>query len=247
MSSVGLAENPVASLASDLPYANWAERLVGNEANNHSRDNEGRQRQEHTCKLPRGSLASLWPAFYHHRCGSPTFDCPPGGARAGAGGVTVVEDASDEAWKTAQKLAATGCPIIIDTPGFRSPATLACIAAADFLLVPVKASPLDIDRMLDTLNTLIDGAGARRPTFRCVLTQTTRDSVIAKHIRAELIEAGFQVLKSEMTNRVVYAEAALWGATPSLIENSAPPRGRSPQSPMKSMRSSVSSRRRDNE
>jgi chromosome partitioning protein len=53
-----------------------------------------------------------------------------------------------------------------------------------------------------------------------VLTQTTRDSVIAKQIRAELIESGFPVLNSEMTNRVVYAEAALWGATPSLIEKS---------------------------
>ena len=128
-----------------------------------------------------------------------------------------MEDASENAWKTARNLASTG-PIIIDTPGFRSQATLACIAAAEFLLVPVKASPLDIDRMLDTLNSLIEGVDGQRPTFRCVLTQTTRDSVIAKHIRAELIEAGFPVLKSEMTNRVAYAEAALWGATPSLIE-----------------------------
>jgi len=133
------------------------------------------------------------------------------------GGVPVVEDATADAWKTAQNLSANGRPIIIDTPGFRSQATLACIAAADFLLVPVKASPLDIDRMLDTLNSLIDGAGGQRPTFRCVLTQTTRDSVIAKHIRAELIEAGYPVLNSEMTNRVAYPEAALWGATPSLI------------------------------
>ena len=133
------------------------------------------------------------------------------------GGVPVVEDSSKDAWKTAQKLAAGGRPIIIDTPGFRSQAALACIAAADFLLLPVKASPLDIDRMLDTLNSLLDGAGGQRPTFRCVLSQTTRDSVIAKHIRAELTEAGFPVLQSEMTNRVAYPEAALYGATPSLI------------------------------
>jgi chromosome partitioning protein len=129
----------------------------------------------------------------------------------------VVEDATNDAWKTAQNLAASGRPIIIDTPGFRSQATLACIAAADFLLVPVKASPLDVDRMLDTLNSLIDGAGGKRPNFRCILTQTIRDSVIAKQIRAELIEAGFPVLENEMVNRVAYAEAGLWGATPSLI------------------------------
>jgi chromosome partitioning protein len=138
------------------------------------------------------------------------------------GGVPVVEDATEDAWKTARSLAVSDKSIVIDTPGFRSPATLACLAAADFLLVPVKASPLDIDRMLDTLNSLIDSAGGRRPIFRCVLMQTTRDSVIAKHIRAELVEAGFPVLNGEMTNRVVYAESALWGATPSLIDKSGP-------------------------
>jgi len=135
------------------------------------------------------------------------------------GGVKVVEDASENAWKTARNVSVTG-PVIIDTPGFRSLSTLACIAAADFLLVPVKASPLDVDRMLDTLHSLLEGDEGERRLFRCVLTQTTRDSVIAKHIRAELIEAGFPVLDSEMTNRVAYAEAALWGATPSLIEKS---------------------------
>jgi chromosome partitioning protein len=176
----------------------------------------------------KSTLASCL-AVHWHLCGRPStiIDADPQrsiarlAARERAlGGVTVVEDASENAWKTAQKLAATGYPIIIDTPGFRSPATLACIAAADFLLVPVKASPLDVDRMLDTLNSLIEGAGGHRPTFRCVLSQTTRDSVIAKHIRGELIEAGFPVLRSEMTNRVSYAEAGLWGATPSLIEKS---------------------------
>jgi chromosome partitioning protein len=90
------------------------------------------------------------------------------------------------------------------------------------VLVPVKPSPFDVDRMLDTLNVLINGISGWRPVFRCLLAQTTRDSVIAKHIRAELAEAGFPLLRSEMTNRVVYAEAALWGATPSLIDRAGP-------------------------
>lgn len=138
------------------------------------------------------------------------------------GGVPVVEDATEQAWKTARRVAAGGGPVIIDTPGFRSEATMACLAATDFLLVPVKPSPFDVDRMLDTLNLLITGVSGWRPIFRCVLTQTTRDSVIAKHIRAELAEAGFPLLESEMTNRVVYAESALWGATPSLTDKSGP-------------------------
>jgi len=138
------------------------------------------------------------------------------------GGVPVVEDATEQAWKTARSVAAGGGPVIIDTPGFRSEATMACLAATDFLLVPVKPSPFDVDRMLDTLNLLINGVSGWRPIFRCVLTQTTRDSVIAKHIRTELAEAGFPLLESEMTNRVVYAESALWGATPSLIDRTGP-------------------------
>ena len=138
------------------------------------------------------------------------------------GGLAVVEDATEGACKTARRLAAGGGAVIIDTPGFRSETTLACLAASDFVLVPVKPSPFDLDRMLDTLNVLINGVSGRRPIFRCLLTQTTRDSVIAKHIRAELAEAGFPLLESEMINRVVYAEAALWGATPSLIDSAGP-------------------------
>jgi chromosome partitioning protein len=134
------------------------------------------------------------------------------------GGVPVTEDATDDAWKTARRLSEQRNPVIIDTPGFRSQSTLACLGITDLVLVPVKPSPFDVDRMLDTLNVLINGVSGRRPIFRCVLTQTTRDSVIAKHIRTELAEAGFPVLKSEMTNRVVYPEAALWGATPSLTD-----------------------------
>ena len=140
----------------------------------------------------------------------------------GLGGVPVVEDATGEAWETAQRLAVAHGRVVIDTPGFRSQSTLACLGISDFVLVPVKPSPFDVDRMLDTLNILINGVSGRRPIFRCVLTQTTRDSVIAKHIRSELVAAGFPVLGSEMTNRVVYAEAALWGATPSLIDRAGP-------------------------
>jgi chromosome partitioning protein len=132
------------------------------------------------------------------------------------GGVAVIEDATEEASKTARRLASTG-PVIIDTPGFRSQTTLDCLAVADFVLVPVKPSPFDVDRMLDTLSILNDRADGRRPLFRCLLTQTTRDSVIARQIRTELTEAGLPVLRSEMQNRVAYPEATLWGATPSLI------------------------------
>ena len=138
------------------------------------------------------------------------------------GGVPVVEDATERAGEVARRIVVGGGPVIIDTPGFRSEITTKCLAASDFVLVPVKASPFDVDRMLDTLSMLTNAASDWHPIYRCVLTQTTRDSVVAKHVRSELAAAGFPLLESEMTNRVIYAEAALWGATPSLIEGTGP-------------------------
>ncbi len=81
------------------------------------------------------------------------------------------------------------------------------------MLIPVKASPLDVDRMMDTVKRLMGWA----PTFRCVLTQTMRGSVVSRHVRAELKESGFPRLATEMPSRVAYAEAGLFGATPSLM------------------------------
>jgi chromosome partitioning protein len=56
------------------------------------------------------------------------------------------------------------------------------------------------------------------PTFRCLLTQTTRGTLIAKHIREEIIRAGFPLIENEMPHRVSYPEAGLYGATPTMID-----------------------------
>src|SRR6266550_4752167 len=88
------------------------------------------------------------------------------------GGVPVVEDATEHASEVARRIVVGSGPVIIDTPGFRSEMTTKCLAASDFVLVPVKASPFDVDRMIDTLTMLTTSAGERRPIFRCLLTQT---------------------------------------------------------------------------
>ena len=173
----------------------------------------------------KSTVASCLAVHWHLRGRRPTLiDADPQrsimrlAARERAlGGVALLEDATEEASRTARRLAQGGGLVIIDTPGFRSKTTLDCLAAADFVLVPVKPSPFDVDRMLDTLSILTERGDGRQPLFRCLLTQTTRDSVIARHIRTELADAGLPVLHCEMTNRVAYPEATLWGATPSLI------------------------------
>src|SRR4051812_5366607 len=111
------------------------------------------------------------------------------------GGVPVVEDPTEHVGQTARRLAESNGAVIIDTPGFHSATTAACVGISDFLLVPVKASPFDVDRMLDTVDILVGGQNGRGPIFRCLLTQTTRDSVIARHMRSELVEAGLPLLE----------------------------------------------------
>jgi chromosome partitioning protein len=141
------------------------------------------------------------------------------------GGVRVMDDPTDQGCEHAMRLAHEFGPVIVDTPGFSYPATMAYIAVSDLLLIPVKPSPLDLDRMLDMLDmltTVLNSAEGKAPTLRCLLTQTTRDSIIARHIRTELIDAGFPLLNNEMLNRVAYPEAVLYGSTPSLINQSGP-------------------------
>jgi chromosome partitioning protein len=178
----------------------------------------------------KSTVSSCLAVYWHLRGRQPTLvDADPqrsivrlAARQRGLGGVSIVEDPTEEVATDARRRSDEGGLVIVDTPGFRSRTTLQCVAVADFLLVPVKASPFDVDRMLDTLSILTGNADGRRPIVRCVLTQTTRESVIARHIRSELSSAGLPVLNSEMANRVAYPEAMLWGATPSLMSSKGP-------------------------
>ncbi|WP_170107332.1 ParA family protein [Roseibium marinum] len=138
------------------------------------------------------------------------------------GHIDVLEKADKDLWKTSRQIAENHGITIIDTPGFDSEITVAALAVADLVLIPVKASPLDVDRMMDTVKTLMNEVKGWAPTFRCVLTQTTRGSVISRHVRSELEEGGFPLLFNDMPNRVAYAEAGLYGATPSLTAPDGP-------------------------
>src|SRR6185312_3462458 len=108
----------------------------------------------------KSTVASCLAVYWHLDGRNPTLiDADPQrsivrtAARSRAlGGIAVVEDATADVSKTAQRLSLDGGPVIIDTPGFRSQTTEDCLAVADLVLVPVKASPFDVDRMLDMLS-----------------------------------------------------------------------------------------------
>jgi len=105
------------------------------------------------------------------------------------GGVPVVEDSSPDVWKTARRLARrwpghhrhAGLPLAGDD--LESGVTILC-----WFRSSLRHSTSD--RMLDTLNLLLNAprVGGRLPL---PADPTTRDSIISKHIRAELAKPAF--------------------------------------------------------
>lgn len=108
--------------------------------------------------------------------------------------------------------------IIIDTPGFQSEATDAAIRRADLLIIPMRPSPIDYQVAVDTAERIADLTAA---PVRFLLSQTTKGSVIARHMRAQMEAANVQPMAVELSARVAYGEAALAGSTPSYYQ----PRG----------------------
>jgi chromosome partitioning protein len=109
--------------------------------------------------------------------------------------------------------------IVIDTPGFRSPALDAAIGAADLILIPIRPSPIDFQVAADTAELVeeISGANSER-TVRFLLTQSNRSNVITRHMRAEMLDAGYALLTGQLSARVIYGEAALAGTTPTFAQ-----------------------------
>lgn len=51
-----------------------------------------------------------------------------------------------------------------------------------------------------------------------MLTMSLRGTYIARHVRSQLVEAGYPLLKAEMLNRVAYPEAGIEGLSPSITD-----------------------------
>lgn len=110
--------------------------------------------------------------------------------------------------------------IVIDTPGFASPVLDASLAIADLVIVPVKPSPVDYQVAADTMD-LVQSVAASRPPERplkaaMVMTQVQPRTVLARHMRQQLLDAGYPLTTSQLDQRVAYAEAPFTGSTPGI-------------------------------
>ena len=117
--------------------------------------------------------------------------------------------------------------MIVDTAGFRNRTTIAALVATDLALIPLKPAVEDIDgavstyRLIQEVNDTDERAG--RPIVAVmILTMTTQGTVIARHVRSELVSAGYPLLTAEMIHRVAYPEAGIGGLSPTNLEPDGP-------------------------
>lgn len=117
--------------------------------------------------------------------------------------------------------------IIVDTGGFRNKTTIRALVGTDVAIIPLKPSPDDTVSAIETHDLIkeINNIPERvnKPIkYRMVLTMTQQGTVISRHIRTELEQVGYLLLKAEMYHRVAYPEAAIKGLSPCITDPDGP-------------------------
>jgi chromosome partitioning protein len=102
---------------------------------------------------------------------------------------------------------------IIDTPPGIVSIIEPVIAGADLVLVPVRASPLDVN----SIDAITDMAGVHDKPFVFVLNATTPRSKLAEGARRALQKAG-EVLAVELPDRLIHPSAMVTGLTAAELE-----------------------------
>jgi chromosome partitioning protein len=113
--------------------------------------------------------------------------------------------------------------ILIDTGGFRNRTTAQALLCSSYAIIPLKPSADDVTAALETYQ-LIQALNQTPEKTKCpirpcfILTMTQRGTILAKHVRAELEQQGFPLLKAELPLRVAYPESAIHGLSPCITE-----------------------------
>jgi chromosome partitioning protein len=139
------------------------------------------------------------------------------------GGVPVVAEPEERVGETIAELRQQHAPVIVDTAGFRNRTTIGALVVTDLAIIPLKPAVEDVDAAIATYDLIreineTDEREGRPIKIAMVLTMTMRGTVIARHVREQLDEAGYPLLKGEMLNRVAYPEAGIEGLSPSITD-----------------------------
>lgn len=111
--------------------------------------------------------------------------------------------------------------VIVDTGGFSNKTAAIAILNSDLVLIPTKASGLDIRRAIDTHALIKDlnftPERSKNPiSYRMILTMTVQGTVISRQVKQDLKEMGYLLIDSELHNRVIYQEGTIEGVPPNL-------------------------------
>jgi chromosome partitioning protein len=141
--------------------------------------------------------------------------------------VPVVAEAEERVAEVIEELRAQYAPVIVDTAGFRNRTAITALVATDLAIIPLKPAIEDIEAAVaafDLIQEINDTPERKARPVRCVmvLTMTMNATVIAKHARTQLTEAGYPLLKAEMANRVAYPESGIDGLSPCIVTPEGP-------------------------
>ena len=136
--------------------------------------------------------------------------------------IPVVAEPEERVAEVIEELRARHAPVIVDTAGFRNRTAITALVATDLAVIPVKPAIEDIEAAVAAfglIQEINDTPERKARPVRCVmvLTMTMSATVISRHARSQLTEAGYPLLKAEMANRVAYPEAGIEGLSPSIV------------------------------
>jgi chromosome partitioning protein len=142
-------------------------------------------------------------------------------------GVPIVAEPEERVAEVIDELRAKYAPVIVDTAGFRNRTAITALVATDLAIIPLKPAIEDIEAAVAAYNLIqeINATPERKEhPVQCamVLTMTMSATVISRHARNQLTEAGYPLLKAEMANRVAYPEAGIEGLSPSIVAPDGP-------------------------
>ena len=117
--------------------------------------------------------------------------------------------------------------VIVDTGGFRNRTTVRALISTDLALIPLKPSADDVAGALETHNLINElnktpERSSRPIKYRMILTMSIQGTVISRHVRSELEQLGYLILKSEMYQRIAYPESAINGLSPCITDPDGP-------------------------
>jgi len=173
------------------------------------------------------SLAAHWFSLGHK---SALIDADPQRSLANRydpegklGALPVIAEPEERVAEVIEELRQRHAPVIVDTAGFRNRTTISALVATDLAIIPLKPAVEDVDAAIATFELIreINGTEERvgRPIKTAmIITMSLRGTVIARHVRDQLVAAGYPLLAAEMLNRVAYPEAGIEGLSPSTTD-----------------------------